>query len=359
MEAPRPDVFQPVWLERALRDYRVCLLDQRGTGLSSPVLAQTLARLGNPAAQADFLRQFRADSIVRDCEVVRQELAGDERWSVLGQSYGGFCVCTYLSLAPGGLNAAIVTGGLPSLGRGPDDVYRATYRRVIDRNRRYYKRYPEDVERVRRIVDHLLGRDGPAAARRFLQAGMQFGASDGFERVHYLVERAFVEGPRGPELGLPFLRALEQTLPFEETPIYAVLHEAIYCQGEASRWSAARMLAELPEFELDADPPLFTGEMVYPWMFEEYEHLRPLRDAAELLAEMDDWPPLYDPAALARNEVPVAASIYANDMYVERAFSEEAAAAIRGLRAWASEEYEHDALRRHGDIVLDKLLALL
>lgn len=37
-EAPRPlgRPSSPAWLERALRDFRVLMLDQRGTGLSTP-----------------------------------------------------------------------------------------------------------------------------------------------------------------------------------------------------------------------------------------------------------------------------------------------------------------------------------
>ena len=54
--------------------------------------AQTLARLGSAQAQADYLKHFRADSIVRDAEVIRRELTGGEPWALLGQSYGGFCV---------------------------------------------------------------------------------------------------------------------------------------------------------------------------------------------------------------------------------------------------------------------------
>ena len=83
-------------------------------------------------------------------------------------------------------------------------------------------------------------------------------------------------------------------------------------------------------------------------MFEDYGLLRPLRETAELLAAVDDWPPLYDPAALARNEVPVAAVVYANDMYVDREQSLETADRIRGLQAWVTNEYEHDGLRTPG-----------
>src|SRR4029077_7200184 len=102
------------------------LLDQRGTGRSTPVSAEALAGL-DPAAQAAYLRNFRADSIVRDAELIRAQLESHP-WRVLGQSFGGLCVTTYLSFAPEGLHEAFITGGLPPLVGGADDVYRATYR---------------------------------------------------------------------------------------------------------------------------------------------------------------------------------------------------------------------------------------
>lgn len=36
----------------------------------------------------------------------------------------------YLSASPEGLKHVLITGGVPSLTRPADDVYRATYRRV-------------------------------------------------------------------------------------------------------------------------------------------------------------------------------------------------------------------------------------
>ena len=78
-----------------------------------------------PAEQAEYLTHFRADAIVRDAEHIRRAL-GVERWSVLGQSFGGFCVTTYLSFAPEGLREAFITGGLPVLGRPADEVYQRT-----------------------------------------------------------------------------------------------------------------------------------------------------------------------------------------------------------------------------------------
>jgi hypothetical protein len=92
-------------------------------------------------------------------------------------------------------------------------------------------------------------------------------------------------------------------------------------------------------------------------MFEEYAALAPLRGAAELLAARE-WPYLYDPDVLRDNQVPVAAAVYANDMYVERAFSEETAERIRGTKTWLTNEYEHNGLRVEGERVLDRLLEL-
>src|ERR1700755_1482556 len=111
----------PGWLDRALQDFRVLMLDQRGTGRSTPVGA--LPGL-SAAEQAEYLTHSRADSIVRDAVLIRAEL-GVERWSVLGQSFGGFCVVSYLSLAPEGLREAFVTGGLAPVGRHTDELYRA------------------------------------------------------------------------------------------------------------------------------------------------------------------------------------------------------------------------------------------
>jgi len=366
MPSPRP-TGNTGWLKRALQEYRVLLLDQRGTGLSTPVTYQTLARFSDGPAMADYLKHFRSDAIVQDAERIRRELLGEQgRWSVLGQSYGGFCVTHYLSAAPQGLKEAITTGGLPPLERSADDIYRATYRRVIAKNQRYYERYPEDAARARQIVEALTERDvrlpsgDRLSPRRFQQIGMSFGANDGFEKAHYLLEEAFVAGTSGPELSYAFLDAVEKYHNFNTNPIYAILQEACYTQRAASNWSAERIRAEFPEFDLSGDRPVFfTGETVYSWMFDEYRYLRPLKAAAEILAEYDGWPRLYDSAALRANDVLVAASIYYDDMYVERAFSEETAQTIRGLRAWVTNEYEHNGLRADGERVLGKLLSLL
>jgi pimeloyl-ACP methyl ester carboxylesterase len=361
---PRP-VTNTGWLKRAIDDYHVLLLDSRGNGRSSVVLPQTLARRGDARAQADYLMHFRADSIVRDAEIIRRQLLGEkEPWSLLGQSYGGFCAVTYLSRHPEGLREVFVTGGLPPLSGSPDEYYRHTYPEVRRKTEKFFTRYPADRELCARILEHLHRREvalptgGRLTARRFQQAGFMLGFDDGMENLHYLLESAFCAGVDGDELSLPFLRALENSQSFETNPIFAVLHEMCYTQGAASRWSAERVRAEFTDMNwAPGRPPSFTGEMIYPWMFEDYSRLRPLREVAEILAMEERWPALYDPAQLARNAVPCVAAIYAEDMYVPRALSERTAVATAGMKVWLTNEYEHNGLRS-SPAVFERLLAL-
>ncbi len=363
--SPRP-TDSGGWIKRALTEYRVLLLDQRGTGLSTPITTQTLRHMATPQAQADYLQHFRADNIVRDAEAIRKTLIGEKQWSILGQSFGGFCAMNYLSAAPEGLKEALITGGIPSLTRTTDEVYRTTYASVIAKNLRYYERYPDDVARVREVVLYLNAHDaqmpagGRLTAERFLQLGIAFGASDGFETIHYLLEGALVDGPQGREINRNFLVELEHQQAFDTNPIYSMLHEACYTQKAASNWSAQRLKAEFPAFNHNADGPiLFTGEMIYPWMFDQYTQLQPLMAVADLLARKTDWPMLYDVDRLRQNRVPVAAAVYYHDMYVPRQFSEETAQIVPNVKLWVTSEYEHNGLRADGEAVLDRLLKMV
>jgi pimeloyl-ACP methyl ester carboxylesterase len=354
--SPRP-TNRSGWLGRALVDHRVLLLDQRGTGRSTPQNRQTLAAAGDAADQARRLRHFRADSIVRDAEVLRHAVAGGSPWSVLGQSYGGFVALTYLSLAPEALRQVLIGGGVPPLDRPVEDVYRATATRVQQRWARLADRYPDDPARFAAVADHLEAYDvrlpagDPLTVQRLQSLGFTLGYADGIERLHYLLETAW----HGHELADEFLAAVESATSFVTNPLYAVLHESIYCSHRASGWAASRVLDGLPEFSPKARPLLPTGEMVQPWMFEQIGALRPLQQTAGLLAAVDDWPDLYDLDTLAGNTVPVAAAVYHDDMYVESAYSLETAQLVGNMAVWVTNEYAHDGLA--GDArVLDRLL---
>jgi hypothetical protein len=221
------------------------------------------------------------------------------------------------------------------------------------------------VDQARRVARHLRDNEvvlpggAPLTVEAFQSLGRMLDSSTGGDDLHYLIEDPFA----GDVLSDAFLHAVQQHLSFAGGPLYAVMHEPSYAQGCATRWSAQRIRAEFGEFDpaaaLDGGGRLlFTGEMIYPWMFDADPVLRPLRGAADALAERENWPMLYDAARLAANDVPVAAAVYFNDMYVPAEFSVPTARAIRGLKAWVTSEYDHSGLRVSDGAVLDRLIAM-
>jgi pimeloyl-ACP methyl ester carboxylesterase len=401
--SPRPGDFRDDWIGRALRDYRVVLLDQRGTGQSTRLDAAAvdalvlLSRGGRdgaaaspsdpsaapPAAgptdreRARVLSLFRQDQIVRDAELVRRELAGDRPWTSLGQSFGGFINTCYLSLAPEGLAGVVCTGGLPGL--APiDAIYRLTYERTAARNRAYLARHPADERTIREVAAHLrdteefLPTGERLSAARFRMIGMGLGMTTRFDVLHYLLEgpwvRPAVSGGRR-RLSSEFLREVGALVSME--PLYGVLQEFIYAgatpqlAGRATDWAAERLAADLPGFRADADPldsaePYWlTGEHMPRAFFREDPALAPLAGATDELAHMTGVPPVYLPDVLRDASVPVAAAVYVDDMFVPLELSLDTAATIRGARTWVTNEYQHDGLRASGGAVLDHLLALL
>jgi pimeloyl-ACP methyl ester carboxylesterase len=358
-KSPRPgDGSSDGWLEHATKTHRVLLLDQRGTGRSTPLTRRTVEGWSD-ADIAAYLRLMRADSIVRDAEVLRERIAGGRRWETLGQSYGGWLTMTYLSLAPEGLDACYVAGGLPGLTATADDVYARTYPRVAAKNAEFYARYPDDADVVRRIANHLEAHvvelpDGDRLTpRRLRHLGSVFGMSYGYETVHWLLDEAF----HGSELSDVFLQAVGVLTGHAEGPLFA-LQEFLYGQpgSGASAWAAERAMQRHPEFGEHQDPLPFTGEMFYSWMFEEIRALRPFRGAAELLATYDDWGPIYDLDRLEANQVPVFAAVYFDDMYVDSGLQLETARRVGNVRAWVTNEFEHDGLRKDGPRLLGRLL---
>ncbi|WP_260457723.1 alpha/beta hydrolase, partial [Corynebacterium bovis] len=378
------------WLGEALRHWRVILLDQRGTGRSTPVDAADPTSLGaTPAEQAEYLTHLRADDIVRDAELLRHALIADGHlpdapWALLGQSFGGFCITTYLSVAPQGVAEAYLTGGLPGFADDPhtrvDDVYRATYARTAVRNRRFHRRVPWAAGRVREVCAHLDDHDErlPSgerlSSRRFRTVGMSLGRTGGVDTLAYLLEDPFrtVRGER--RLGTPFLARTAAMLDLRETPLYAVLHESIYGQDTATAWSADRLRATAGDddgiaagFAEDLagtgdDPVFLTGEHFFPWHLEEDPALRPWRDVAEILARKDDWTPLYDAAALRAVDVPTAAAVYLDDMFVPHDLSTATAELIGAdgtpLRPFVTNLWEHNGIGVDGAGILRRLRQL-
>ena len=412
-------------------------------------------------------KQKCQDSIVDDAEAVRAALVPAAgccspqrgRWSVLGQSFGGFVSVTYLCRAPWALTEVLLAGGLPPDAAGweeeeeekeaagekaekasasssstADRVYDLLFDRVAAQNAKFYRRYPRDAARARAVVLALAALPGGGAAlpsggvltpRGFQLLGLSgLGSGGGFDRLHYLLERALC--PVTGQVTAGFLKSYESWMSWEANPLYALLHESIYCDGSgsgggSSGWAAERARQRgtvtlhvstsarnsgdpaaaaaatsngkaVPHSPAAASPPpqqqphaattttitlprpeafdalaaaragrevLFTGEMVFPWMFEEVGALRPLARVAERLARKSDWPRLYDLAALRACRVPCAAAVYWEDMYVDFGLSQKTAGRIPTLRQWVTSELMHSGIRDDGARVFEHLMGLV
>ncbi|KAJ7125222.1 alpha/beta-hydrolase [Mycena epipterygia] len=358
--------------------YQTLWLDQRGTGLSTHISPESLpSRLVTDQDKADYLKHFRADSIVKDCEEIRKILLGDKpnpedrKWTVMGQSFGGFCAITYLSLFPSGLKEVFLTGGLAPLVDSPDRVYASLIPILRKRNEIYYRKYPQDVKRVRDILSYLEGNKvvlpngGQLTVSRWLQLGIQFGAAGGIDRVHQTVFRATNDLELFGKLTFKTLQLIEAKYSFDGNPIYAILHEPLYCQGHAPKWSAARVVSNHPEFSwahvkslTDTEPIYFYGEMVFPDAFDDYVNLRPLKGAAEILANDSSWGPLYDLEQLRKNEVKVTAATYFYDMYVEFGFAQETASIIKNTEQYITNQLYHDGIHADAKDVMKRLFQI-
>lgn len=93
-------------------------------------------------------------------------------------------------------------------------------------------------------------------------------------------------------------------------------------------------------------------------MFESYTELKQVREAADIIAKVDDWPALYDEAQLARNEVPVYAATYFDDMFVHFDLATNTAARINGIKQFITNTMYHDALRSKSGEVMQQLFNL-
>lgn len=351
-ESPRPNAHTgPAWITRALRDFRVLLLDQRGTGRSTPIGAYDDIPGDDVRAKAAHLTHFRADAIVRDCELLREHL-GVERWSLLGQSFGGFTSTTYLCLAPESLASVHVTGGLPPVGIGPDEVYAATFDRMVELSHRHHHRWPEDADRLRRALDAAragrvrLPGGVTISPERILTLGNKLGMDGGSEQIHHLLEL----DPTSPA----FAHDVAAGVPFTpRNPIYTFLHESSCSDGHPTRWAAERVRPAA----YDEDETLLTGEHLFRWHFEQVPGLEQYAELAEVLAE-HPWPRLYDEAALRRADVPVAAAVYHDDPFVLREHSLATAGLLPRAEPWITNEWLHSGLRVSGEGVLDRLIGL-
>lgn len=337
----------PPWLEAALQHYRVVMLDQRGTGRSTPVRDEDLE--SGTDAVVERLTHLRADSIVRDAEAVREHL-GARTWNTLGQSFGGFTTLAYLSTDAGSLDRVHFTGGLSGIGLPAEDVYALTFDKMRSATRKHYRRFPEHRDAVRRLVDladagRIVLPDGEVVSvSRVRSLGMLLGSDDGWQSLWNLLEQ-------DPATNA-FRYDLAAALPFRgRNPLYYVLHESSYADGVVTNWAAER--AEPDDFREDLT--LLTGEHVRRDWAQTVPAFQPWQKVAEGLSQVE-WPKLYDAEAIAASGAEGAAAVYYNDLFVPVEHSMATAELMPGVRVRVTSEHEHSGLRTGA--VLSQLIDL-
>ena len=290
---------------------------------------------------------------------------------------------SYLSLVDHPPKICLLTGGIAPMLTPAYEAYSSLWERVKERSLRYYDMYPGDIVLVKKIVSKLLEEPatlpsgGKLTARRFLQLGMSLGGSpSSFASMHSLFNSAFLF-PNEEKFTNTFLKSVDSQQPFDDNPIYYWLHESIYADGPSNsptNWSAHRAYEDkvmaMSEFDYrltsqedDSIPTLFFGEMVFPWMAEDYEECSGVgcTSLANALATKDDWTPLYDGEHMRQildGQSRAAAAVYYDDLYVD--FNCAMKVASRGgplekCKVYVTNDYQHSGLRDDGATIFSKL----
>ena len=188
-----------------------------------------------------------------------------------------------------------------------------------------------------------------------------------FERVHWLIDSAFSDGDGSLKafkhgggtadgyLSDEFLYGVMDAT--SSSPLYWPLQEFIYADGELDhpiRWAAQQVRETMPEFAGSARPLLFTGEAVFPWMFDQQKALQPFLPAVDCMMNDMQFGKIYDLDQLANNEVPLQAAVYFDDLYVDSGLQLDTLSHISNSHYWTTNEFEHDGV--HGDFVFRHLL---
>lgn len=293
-------------------------------------------------------------------------------------------------------------------------TYASLRKRTHARAQLYYERYPGDVPVVKRIAHRLRTADPPVVLpsggilteRGFLQLGLGLGGSPcAFASLHELLTSAFLSEEE-EELSRAFLKEVDKRQPFDDCPIYFLLHESIYADGgggggststaagsvggersSSTDWAAHSAYhrgegSGVDQSTNDDDdddnegPISFYGEAAFPWMADgDYAELsgRGMRSLAHRLATKSDWGNLYDAENMrkalsssssddgTRGFSRAAAAVYYDDAYVD--FDEsmkvvERGGPLEGCKVWVTNEYQHSGLRDDGAAIFKRLLGM-
>ena len=135
------------------KNMRVFLLDQRGTGRSSPMTRQKLLR--EESSIDETLQYYRADSIVEDCEFVRKEMLGGEEIRRRSRAIFRRILFddVFEQVRERGDRYGVVDWRVPPLcNKDPKDSYVKLLDRVKTQTKKYYSRFPRDKEIMKELA---------------------------------------------------------------------------------------------------------------------------------------------------------------------------------------------------------------
>ena len=230
------------WSKAAARDFRILMLDQRGTGLSSPIDRNTLPLRGQRTRTRPTTWRTSAPT---PSSPTRKPSA--RRWAPApgpstARATAASAPSRYLSFAPEGAPRGAHHRRPGAAGGPADRVYRATFQRVAARNAEYFALVSGGP------CARSPGSPGTCATRRSscpTAAGSPWNASrwwarswaatPAWTRLHHLLEDAFVGTPDGDRLSDAFLEQVRGLVSRAANPLYALMHESIYGQGRGHR----------------------------------------------------------------------------------------------------------------------------
>ncbi|KAK5630123.1 hypothetical protein RRF57_005838 [Xylaria bambusicola] len=214
------------------RGYELLLLDQPGTGFDCPISSHIPARVGGPQGQADYLKLFRADTLVKDSEAVRPVFRRDTHDNVCANALlRGPCITRQ--------RARRRVRGNVSKSYGTEQCLL----QQVSPRRQHRQRYcREDLG--------AWWQTGRSTTRWWvfdvMTLGLHFGKHGGLDTVHNLIIRMKGDLDQFGVFSHETLNALEQDGGRDIAPIYTLLHEragvtalALLVSGQPSAWVKA------------------------------------------------------------------------------------------------------------------------
>ena len=299
----------------------------------------------------EYLCNFRSDSIAKDAEHIRLKLFSDQEFNIFGQSFGGWCIYSYLSQFPNSASSAIITGGFPPMFQDAHEVYTDLLPQISVATEKFYKRFPETFKQLTSLFEAL---DGKVLSLLSL-SGVLIGHESQEYSLCSIIEDLYFDIENIGRPTKKTINRLKDPMGLINNPLYLFLHESIYCNDSASNWAGERVFVEEHRRPTSKDPSNFFLSETIARKYFELEELSPFLPLMDSIMAFDGWSKQFNEEQLKQSSTRVTGVIYSNDAYVSKKFSEKSAALIRDCEVVYS-DLDHHAMRDYPEIIFPLLL---